>query len=46
MKTYIVFVDGIQQDETIKAVDQDDALKQAKAKYPAKWVVSVYLETF
>jgi len=44
MKTYIVFVDGAEQKELIKAANHNAAEKKATKKYPGKLVNVSYTE--
>jgi hypothetical protein len=44
MKTYIVYVDGDEQKEMIKAANHNAAEKKAQKKYPNKQVSVVYTE--
>jgi len=44
MKTYIVYVDGVEQQGYIKAGGQNAAEKKAQKKYPGKNVSVSYTE--
>lgn len=44
MKTYIVYVDGVEQKELIKAGSHNAAEKKAQKKYPGKQVQVTYTE--
>lgn len=44
MKTYIVYVDGVEVPGLIKAGSQNAAEKKAQAKYPGKQVSVSYTE--
>jgi hypothetical protein len=44
MKTYIVYVDGIEVKPYIKAGNHNAAEKKAQAKYPGKQVSVAYTE--
>jgi hypothetical protein len=44
MKVYIVYVDGVEQKELLKAGGQNAAEAKAKKKYPGKNVSVAYTE--
>lgn len=44
MKTYIVYVDGVEQKQPIKAASHNAAEKKAAAKHPGKNVSVSYTE--
>ena len=44
MKTYIVYVDGVEQPKPIKAAGHNKAEEKAKKLYPGKQVSVAYTE--